>query len=159
VDKRASFEAVFCETSQEVQARVEAAARAGETALERLLLRSRAYLAPASDHQLVRIDLVSGPTVLGWGRWREIDAQHSLRSLRRGLAKWLEMDDEALALGMSGAFNELALALAEPRMRLSLSTACGALERLILGLGADPARSPRLCLTDAMYDVGLVARR
>ena len=143
VDKRAVFEAVFCETSREVQARVEAAARAGGTALERLLLGSRAYLAAASDQQLVRIYLVSGPAVLGWGRWREIDAQHSLCSLRRGLAEWLGEDDRALALGVSGAFNELALALAEPSMRLSLSTACAAMERLILGLGADTTTSRR----------------
>lgn len=143
-DKRAVFEEVFRETSGTVQSRVEAAATRGNTPMECLLLGSRAYLAAASDPELVKIYLITGPAVLGWKRWREIDAEYSFGSLRRGLAEWLGADDEALALAVSGAFNELAVTLAEPSSRLTITAAYHAIERVLTGLdrwGGD--RGPR----------------
>ena len=59
--------------------------------------------------------------MLGWHRWREIDAPHGVRSLREGVAAVLAAHPapgfavEPLTFLLSGAFNEAALWIAEAK--------------------------------------------
>ncbi|HEV2034971.1 MAG TPA: hypothetical protein VGU71_12360 [Candidatus Dormibacteraeota bacterium] len=62
-----------------------------------------------------QIVLIDGPGVLGWERWREIDARHHLRPLKAALiaamrARLVERrDPDALGRLLMGALTEAAL--------------------------------------------------
>ena len=83
-DKRDLFEAVFIEVQQEMCNRIGAASRhnPGEP-WDKFRAGFDVYLDHSMDPAVRRILLLDAPSVLGWERWREIDA--SLAMLRNGL--------------------------------------------------------------------------
>ncbi len=83
-DKRELFEAVFIEVQQEMRDRISAASRnAGGEPWQGFRAGFDVYLDHSMDSAVRRILLLDAPSVLGWERWREIDA--SLAMLRNGL--------------------------------------------------------------------------
>ena len=91
--------------------------------------------------------------MLGWHRWREIDAPHGLRSLREGVAAVLAArPDQTLSVDpitflLYGAFNEAALWVAEAKdekaARREMDRTLVQLMERLFGSPAEPARPPR----------------
>ncbi len=83
-DKRDLFEAVFIEVQQEMRERTGAAWRnASGGPWDHFRVGFDVYLDHSMDQAVRRILLLEAPSVLGWERWRELDA--SLEMLRNGL--------------------------------------------------------------------------
>jgi AcrR family transcriptional regulator len=79
--KDAVFEAVFIATSHTLatelaQASLAEAAAGSMDVLTAMSRGVRAYFAACAEGPVGRIILKDGPAVLGWQRWREIDAEH-----------------------------------------------------------------------------------
>ena len=114
-DKRDLFEAVVEEVSRGIATTIDDVTAPVSDPLEMLVEGARAFLDACLDPAVRRIYLIDAPAVLGWHRWREIDAPHGVRSLREGIAAVLEArPDPALAIEpltflLSGACNEAAL--------------------------------------------------
>jgi AcrR family transcriptional regulator len=147
-DKRALFDAVASEVARDIAARIDKVTPMDEP-LQALIVGTGAFLDACLDPAVRRIYLIDAPAVLGWHRWREIDAPHGVRSLREGVTAMLaQRSDDALAVEpttflLAGAFNEAALWIAEAKdekaARRAMDRALAALiERLFV-----PTRSPR----------------
>jgi AcrR family transcriptional regulator len=98
------------------------------------------YLLAASEPERKRILLVDGPAVVGWQKWREIDAKYFGAATRAALASVLgekaaERDVDALAHLVLGAIMEAALvcATAEDPKRTAREVTAG-LRKLLEGL-------------------------
>jgi AcrR family transcriptional regulator len=148
-DKRDLFEAVVEEVARGIATTIDDTAVPARTPLETLVEGMRAFLDACLDPAVRRIYLIDAPAVLGWHRWREIDAPHGVRSLREGIAAALEAQpDPALAIEpltfmLSGASNEAALWVAEAEDEKSARRAVDrTLGELIERLFA-PSRLPR----------------
>jgi hypothetical protein len=96
---------------------------------------SDAFLQAATDERFRRTVLLEAPAVLGWDAWKAIDDRTTASSLREGLAREgaLKADDiEALAAGLSGAMNELALWIAgQPSAQDALARARTVVHQLL----------------------------
>lgn len=120
-DKRALFEAVVEEVAQAIAEAIDQKAAPAADPLTALVDGTRAFLDSCLDTAVRRIYLIDAPAVLGWHRWREIDAPHGVRSLREGVAAVLAAHPapglavEPLTFLLSGAFNEAALWIAEAK--------------------------------------------
>jgi AcrR family transcriptional regulator len=147
-DKRALFDAVASEVAREIAAKIDAMTPMDDP-LKALIVGTGAFLDTCLDPAIRRIYLIDAPAVLGWHRWREIDAPHGVRSLREGVTAMLaERSDDALAIEpttflLAGAFNEAALWIAEAKdekaARRAMDRSLAALiKRLFV-----PTRSPR----------------
>ena len=147
-DKRALFDAVASEVAREIAEKIDAMTPMDDP-LKALIVGTGAFLDACLDPAVRRIYLIDAPAVLGWHRWREIDAPHGVRSLREGVSAMLaERPDDALAVEpttflLAGAFNEAALWIAEAKdekaARRAMDRSLAALiERLFV-----PLRSPR----------------
>jgi len=118
-DKAALFEAVVEAIAAEILAAIIDAARTRRSAFAALEAGCAAFLDAALAPEVRRIYLVDAVAVLGWARWRAIDARYGMGSLRTGIANVLkEQPDAAVSLDaathiLSGALNEAALWLAE----------------------------------------------
>ena len=114
--KEALFEAVFDEVSEDLVAEVDRAARSENDALAAMAAGTQAYFAACATDATGQIILRDGPAVLGWERWREIDARHFGGGFPLGLAR--AMDDgliarqpiEPLSRLLLGAVTEAAVA-------------------------------------------------
>lgn len=148
-DKRDLFEAVVEEVARGIATTIDDMTVPVSDPLEMLIEGMRAFLDACLDPAVRRIYLIDAPAVLGWHRWREIDAPHGVRSLREGIAAVLAVrPDPALAIEpltflLSGASNEAALWVAEAKdekaARRAMDRTLGELiERLLA-----PSRSPR----------------
>lgn len=73
--KEAVFEAVFESASVSLVGRVMAAAQ-GRDLIDGVVAGTQEYFDACAEPALGRIILKDGPAVLGWERWREIDARH-----------------------------------------------------------------------------------
>ena len=135
------FMAVFEEIQKEIGDRVVAAASAGQGAWGDFLAGCRAFLESCLDPKIQRIVFIEAPSVMGWERWRSVDAANSLRALKEGLAE-LEAAGilspqplEALAHILSGAMNEAALWIAQAEApEEALEEALTSLQRLLEGI-------------------------
>ena len=147
-DKRSLFDAVASEVAREIAEKIEAMTPMDDP-LKALIVGTGAFLDACLDPAVRRIYLIDAPAVLGWHRWREIDAPHGVRSLREGVSAMLaERPDDALAVEpttflLAGAFNEAALWIAEAKdekaARRAMDRSLAALiERLFV-----QSRSPR----------------
>jgi len=147
-DKRALFDAVASEVAREIAEKIDAMTPMDDP-LKALIVGTGAFLDACLDPAVRRIYLIDAPAVLGWHRWREIDAPHGVRSLREGVSAMLaERRDDALAVEpttflLAGAFNEAALWIAEAKdekaARRAMDRSLAALiERLFV-----QSRSPR----------------
>jgi AcrR family transcriptional regulator len=74
--KEALFEAVFEQVSLELVSDLDRISRAEKDALAAMAAGTQAYFAACSNDATGQIILRDGPAVLGWERWREIDAKH-----------------------------------------------------------------------------------
>jgi AcrR family transcriptional regulator len=147
-DKRSLFDAVASEVAREIAEKIDAMTPMDDP-LKALIVGTGAFLDACLDPAVRRIYLIDAPAVLGWHRWREIDAPHGVRSLREGVSAMLaERPDDALALEpttflLAGAFNEAALWIAEAKDEKAARRAMDrSLAALIERLFVQP-RSPR----------------
>jgi AcrR family transcriptional regulator len=98
------------------------------------------YLLAASEPAVKRILLVDGPAVVGWQKWREIDAKYFGANARAAVAALLggtpgEREVDALAHLLLGAVMEAALVCATAAdARKSARELTAALKRLLRGL-------------------------
>jgi AcrR family transcriptional regulator len=84
-DKRELLAAVYEELEQELVAMLAAAGREGKDPIERIERGCQAFLDACLDPVVRQIVLIDAPAVLGWRRWREIDAQYGFGLLLAGL--------------------------------------------------------------------------
>lgn len=152
-DKRAVFEAIVEEVAREIAAAIDGKAEPVGDPLQALIEGTRAFVDACLDPAVRRIYLIDAPAVLGWHRWREIDAPHGVRSLREGVAAVLAarpnpgLGVEPVTFLLSGAFNEAALWIAEAKdekaARREMDRALVQLMERLFGPPAAPARPPR----------------
>jgi AcrR family transcriptional regulator len=116
--KEAVFEAVFDQVSRDLVAEIDGAARAEKDVLAAMVAGTQHYFAATAKGPAGQIILRDGPAVLGWERWREIDAQHFGGKLPRALSAAMEagliarQPVEPLARLLLGAVTEAAVACA-----------------------------------------------
>lgn len=116
--KDALFEAVFDQVSQELLVEVDRAAGSEKDALTAMAKGTQAYFDACARDTTGQIVLHDGPAVLGWERWREIDAQHFGGKMPRALAAAMDagliarQPVEPLARLLLGAVTEAAVACA-----------------------------------------------
>ncbi len=122
-DKRALFEGVFLELEAEITAEIAAAGSTG-TGWPATTATLSTFLDLCLRPEVVQIALTDAPAVLGWARWREIEAEHGLRLIV----------DQLQRLADAG---ELAEGPVELLARLALSATVEA--ALVIAHAADPA--------------------
>jgi AcrR family transcriptional regulator len=116
--KEAVFETVFDAVSRDLATEIESLSRAEKDILARMAAGTQHYLAACSKEPTGQIILRDGPAVLGWERWREIDAQHFGGKIPRALEVAMErgliarQPVEPLARLLLGAMTEAAVACA-----------------------------------------------
>lgn len=116
--KEAVFEAVFDQASRDLVAEIDQVSRAENDILQAMAAGTRHYLAACAKGSTGQIILRDGPAVLGWERWREIDAQHFGGKIPRALTAAMErgliakQPVEPLARLLLGAMTEAAVACA-----------------------------------------------
>jgi AcrR family transcriptional regulator len=116
--KEAVFEAVFDQVSHDLVLEVDRAARTEKDVLAAMVAGTQYYFAACAKGPTGQIILRDGPAVLGWERWREIDAQHFGGKIRRALAAAMDagliarQPIEPLARLLLGAVTEAAVACA-----------------------------------------------
>jgi AcrR family transcriptional regulator len=114
--KEALFEAVFEQVSLELVSDLDRIARAEKDALAAMAAGTQAYFAACAEGSTGQIILRDGPAVLGWERWREIDARHFGGKFPRALTAAMDagliarQPVEPLARLLLGAVTEAAVA-------------------------------------------------
>jgi AcrR family transcriptional regulator len=112
------FEAVFEEVSRDLVAEIAKVSRAEKDVLVAMAAGTQHYLAACAKGATGQIILRDGPAVLGWERWREIDAKHFGGKIPRALEVAMErgliarQPVEPLARLLLGAMTEAAVACA-----------------------------------------------
>src|ERR1700751_3036676 len=84
--KEALFEAVFEQVSRQLVLELDRLARAERDPLAAMAAGTEGYFAACAKGPTGQIILRDGPAVLGWERWREIDAKHFGGKISRALA-------------------------------------------------------------------------
>jgi len=119
--KEALFEAVFGLVAAHVAEEVLAASRAEKTetdGLAALVAGTRSYFTACSNGPAAQIILRDGPAVLGWERWRQLDAEHFCGMIPKALAAAMDagliarQPVDPLARLLMGAITEAAAACA-----------------------------------------------
>lgn len=116
--KERLFETVFEATTVGLAAHVAAAAAAASDVWDALSIGTQAYFEACSADATAQIILKDGPAVLGWERWREIDAAHFGRTMPAVLEAAMDQQliapqpIEPLARLLLGAVTEAAAACA-----------------------------------------------
>jgi len=115
--KEALFEAVFEQTSLELVSDLDRISRAEKDPLAAMAAGTLGYFTACSKGPTGQIILRDGPAVLGWERWREIDAKHFGGKFPRALAAAMDagliakQPVEPLARLLLGAVTEAAVAV------------------------------------------------
>lgn len=115
--KEALFEAVFEQVSIDLVAEIDRISRAENDPLAAMAAGTEGYFAACAKGPTGQIVLRDGPAVLGWERWREIDAKHFGGKFPRALAGAMEagviarQPIEPLARLLLGAVTEAAVAV------------------------------------------------
>jgi len=113
--KAALFDAVLEATEARIARSVAAAAATERNPRDALRAGCLAWLRLSEDPAAQRIALIDAPAVVGWDRWREIDAKHAFGMLRAGIkaiaadAKLPAALVEPIAYMLSAALLELAI--------------------------------------------------
>jgi AcrR family transcriptional regulator len=116
--KEALFEAVFDQVSRDLVSEIGGAVRTEKDVLAAMVAGTQHYFAACAKDATCQIILRDGPAVLGWERWREIDAQHFGGKIPRALAAAMDagllarQPVEPLARLLLGAMTEAAVACA-----------------------------------------------
>lgn len=119
--KEALFEAAFEQVSLELVAELDRVARAEKDALAAMAAGTERYFAACAKGATGQIILRDGPAVLGWERWREIDAKHFGGKFPRAVAAAMDagliarQPIEPLARLLLGAVTEAAVAVSSGR--------------------------------------------
>jgi AcrR family transcriptional regulator len=115
--KEAVFEAVFDQVSLDLGSELDRISRAENDPLAAMAAGTQGYFAACSKGSTGQIILRDGPAVLGWERWREIDAKHFGGKFPRALTAAMEagviarQPIEPLARLLLGAVTEAAVAV------------------------------------------------
>ena len=116
--KEAVFEAVFEQVSGDLVQDIDRAVRSEKDVLAAIIAGTQHYFAACAKGPTGRIILRDGPAVLGWERWREIDARHFGGKFPRALTVAMDagliarQPVEPLARLLLGAVTEAAVACA-----------------------------------------------
>jgi AcrR family transcriptional regulator len=116
--KEAVFEAVFDAVSRDLVADIERTTRSERDVLTAMVAGTQHYFAACAKGPTCQIILRDGPAVLGWERWREIDAEHFGGKFPRALAAAMDarliarQPIEPLSRLLLGAVTEAAVACA-----------------------------------------------
>ena len=116
--KEAVFEAVFDVVSRDLVADIDRAVRTEKDVLAAMVAGTQHYFTACAKGPTCQIILRDGPAVLGWERWREIDAQHFGGKFPRALTAAMDtgliarQPIEPLARLLLGAVTEAAVACA-----------------------------------------------
>jgi AcrR family transcriptional regulator len=114
--KEELFGAVFDQVSRDLVVEIDRIARTEKDVLSAIAASTEAYFAACSKDATGQIILRDGPAVLGWERWREIDARHFGGKLPRAIEIAIEngliarQPVEPLARLLLGAMTEAAVA-------------------------------------------------
>lgn len=141
-DKKALFEAVFEAIEDDLVAAAGDAPAHGD-AFGRLRSGLLGFLDASLTPEVQRVLLIDGPAVLGWQRWRELEAQYGLGAIRHLLAAAIDEGTlttrpvDPLAHMLLAALDEAALYIAnadeQPAAR---DDAVATMEALLDGLSA-----------------------
>lgn len=116
--KAGLFEAVHELLHREIAGRIEHAAAVEPGPWGGLVAGCLAFLDACTDPEVQRLVLLDAPVVLGWERWRAVDAAHGLGLLKQGLGEAMAAGDlpgqpvDPLAHLLSGAMNEAGMWIA-----------------------------------------------
>jgi AcrR family transcriptional regulator len=116
--KEAVFEAVFDQVARSLVQDIDRAVRNEKDLLAAMIAGTQHYFAACAKGPTGQIILRDGPAVLGWERWREIDAQHFGGKIPRALTAAMDagliarQPVEPLARLLLGAVTEAAVACA-----------------------------------------------
>ncbi|MER3482009.1 MAG: TetR family transcriptional regulator [Meiothermus sp.] len=139
--KEGLFAALYEQMQQELTEQINARAEGALDPWSALKLGCQAFLEACTDRAVQQIVLLDAPAVLSWERWREVDSQYGLGSLKDGLqaamqAGFLKPQPlDALAHLLEGAMNEAAMWIARsPDPKTALQQAHKALDGLLEGL-------------------------
>ena len=116
--KEAVFAAVFDQVSRALVQEIDRAVRNEKDVLAAMVAGTQHYFAACAKGPTGQIILRDGPAVLGWERWREIDAQHFGGKIPRALVAAMDagliarQPVEPLARLLLGAVTEAAVACA-----------------------------------------------
>jgi AcrR family transcriptional regulator len=142
--KEALFEAVVVALENATTNKLMAQAGKKADPVEALIAGCDAWLEMTSDPVVRRITLIDAPSVLGWKRWREIDAEHGLGLLKASLgmiAKTGRLPQEMVdpfAHMLLAALSEIALLVARSEDdRPARAALRELLNRLLLTKGTD----------------------
>jgi AcrR family transcriptional regulator len=114
--KEELFGTVFDQVSRDLVVEIDRIARTEKDVLSAIAAGTEAYFAACSKGATGQIILRDGPAVLGWERWREIDARHFGGKLPRAIEIAIEngliarQPVEPLARLLLGAMTEAAVA-------------------------------------------------
>lgn len=116
--KKGLFEAVVETLMSELHARLGREAAGQEDPLKALQHGVGVFLKASAEPSVHQILLVDAPAVLGWQRWRELDAKYGLGLLKRALSAAMTMgllrptDVDVSAHLLLGAITEAAMLIA-----------------------------------------------
>lgn len=111
--KEQIFQRVFEQMTGTLAAEVAATAAAGKTTLDRFRLGTLKYLTSIAGNKFRQVLLIDGPAVLGWEKWREIDARYFGGAMKPPM-KSTPQAREMASIGhlIAGAVSEAALVCA-----------------------------------------------
>ena len=143
-NKEGLFHAVVAAVQQDVAQRIMTAADTAADLWDQLFAGCRAFLEVSLDPEVRRILLLDAPAVLGWEKWRALDAQHSMQTLDWILTALVQegrihvASIPAAVHLLSGAMNEAALWIAQAEQpEKALDEAMATLAQLLTGLQAN----------------------
>lgn len=135
--KAGLFEAVFLEIEGELMARFPLEELVGDDPLAALRNGVTRFLTLSLESEVQQIALIDAPSVLGWARWHQIEAEHGLGLIQAGLeaavaaGQLRELPTAELADALLGSLTESALAVARATDR---SGAQARAERVLVAL-------------------------
>jgi AcrR family transcriptional regulator len=139
--KQGLFLAVMQDLQADLAGRIGRAALQGHDPMEQLRLGCLAFLDAAMDASVGRIVLLDAPAVLGWQKWREIDAVHGLGLVTEALEAVMEaglienQPVQPLAHLLLAALNEAAMLVANDEDPVAARALVGVtVERLLARL-------------------------
>src|SRR5215831_12328199 len=144
--KEGLFLAVLESVMRDLHERLVRASRAAKDPVQALEIGIAVFLKECTVQETQRILLIDGPAVLGWARWREMDARYGLGLLRQGLSSAMARgmlrrgDPEMESHVLLGALTEAAMVVARStRPVRARRSAEQALRSLITGWKTDSA--------------------
>lgn len=139
--KAALFEVVIEEVSAELAQRIAAEALSQDDPWDQFRTGCAIFLDAAIEPELQQLLLLDAPSVLGWQRWREIDARHGLGLIEFGLQSAMDggriepAPVKPLAHAILGALDEGAMLVARADdVERARAEVFETLERLFAGL-------------------------